>query len=156
MDTPFDQNNATDAARILGVHFATVATWCRNGVINAENVSDGSQHARWQISDDEVNYILSLKEKFGSVREAMLHYKKNWREGKKSAEPSRVNIPTPIIRDYIPSNKLDKKEESKPKDLVTTIAYMQDVKARIADCKNELALLEKEYEDLKKEVIDAL
>lgn len=157
MNALYNQNNAADAARMLGVSQAAVASWCRTGKINATNVGDGTDKARWTISDDEVNYIMSLKDKFGSIREAMFHYKKNWKEGKKPAETKQLKAytPVPVIRDYIPSNKLPK-EESETKDIATTISYIQDVKARIADCENELALLKKEYEDLKKEVIDAL
>lgn len=157
MNALYNQNSAADAARMLGIHQSTVTSWCRTGKINATNVGDGGDKARWTISDEEVNYIMGLKDKFGSIREAMLRYKKNWKEGKKPAEPKPVPVkyPTPIIRDYIPSNKLPK-DESKVTDLTTTISYIQDVKARIADCENELALLKKEYEDLKKEVIDAL
>ena len=155
MNTPYDKTSAADAARMLGTSPQTVTTWCRTGKINASDVSDGTGKARWLLSDDEVQYIMDLKKKFGSVRDAMTHYKKNWKDGKKPAVQYNV---MPETRNYIPQKKKDEPKNTPvdSKSIAATIDYIQQVKARIADCKEELALLEKEYEDLKKEVISTL
>lgn len=163
MNVAFDQISCADAAKMLGVDYSTVVAWCRKGVINADNLSDGTRNGRWQIADDEVNYIMGLKDKFGSTRAAMMHYRKNWKEGNKPVEPKPVEpkqVPVEpkevVIRDYVPSNQPIEKKETSAEDLITTISYLREVKKRIADCKEELALLKEEYENLRNEVIDAL
>ena len=160
MNVPYNKTSAADAALLLGVNRTTVQAWCRNGIINAENVSNGTEKARWLICDDEIDYILSLKHKFGCTKSAMIHYRKDWRQGKQPAVKPGAPKPIvqPTIRDYIPSSKKEEpaKAEFDVEKLQTTIQYIQDVKKRIAECKDELQLLEKEYEDLKKEVYNAL
>lgn len=154
----FEKNSASDAARILGVGRCTVETWCRNGIINCSNVGDGSKHARWQIEDDEINYILDLKKKFGSTKAAMLRYRKNWRDGRKPAPVEKeVRKETHRLSTSNAFDNGDSYDESKEvAEITKTIIYARQVKARIEDCKNELSLLEKEYEDLKKEIMEAV
>lgn len=162
----FEKNSASDAARMLGVGRCTVETWCRNGIINCSNVGDGSKHARWQIDEDEINYILDLKKKFGSTKSAMLRYRKNWREGRKPAPVekelqkticSAMGVPTIVCRDSaVVVGAPNSYEQKEVEEITKTIIYARQVKARIEDCKNELSLLEKEYEDLKKEIMEAV
>lgn len=151
----FEKNSASDAARMLGVGRCTVETWCRNGIINCSNVGDGTKHARWQIDEDEINYILDLKKKFGSTKSAMLRYRKNWREGRKPAPVNFNHDKKPEVIGVL-EIKTEPVVKDEVSDLVKTIIYARQVKARIEDCKNELSLLEKEYEDLKKEIMEEM
>lgn len=152
----YDKINAADLAAKLKVEPATVQRWCKEGRINCVNVSGGVKSGRWQIDEEEANYIRHLVEKFGSVRMAMFHYRKDWRDGQRPAAPVNFN------HDKKPEviGVLEIKTEPVVKDEVTelakTIIYARQVKARIEDCKNELSLLEKEYEDLKKEIMEEM
>ena len=149
MNVAFDKISAADAARMLGVDRCTVQGWCRNGIINFTHVGDGTTVPRYMIEEDEIHYISELIKKFGSTRSAMLRYRKNWRDGRKTVpvkEPAVVFQPIEVSKD----------ETSSVDKIANTILYIQQVKERIEDCKAELAQLENEYAELKQEVIDSL
>lgn len=154
MNVPFNKISAADAARMLGVDRCTVQGWCRNGIINFTNVSDGTAVPRYMIEEDEVNYISELLKKFGSTRSAMLRYRKNWRDGRK---PIPVKKPTVVeCENIFQPIEVPKDEDSSADKIANTILYIQQIKERIEDCKAELAQLENEYAELKQEVIDSL
>jgi len=47
MNVAYDQISTADAARMLKVDKTTIAYWCRNGIINFINVSDGNNKGRY-------------------------------------------------------------------------------------------------------------
>lgn len=57
MNVAYDQINTADAAKMLKVDKTTVAYWCRNGIINFINVSDGNNKGRYMLTEDEVQDI---------------------------------------------------------------------------------------------------
>jgi hypothetical protein len=66
MNVAFNKNNANDVATMLGVSHSVVTSWCRKGLIKATNVSDGDKKARWLISDEEVQRVSNLINKYGA------------------------------------------------------------------------------------------
>ena len=66
MNVAFNKNNANDVATMLGVSYPVVTAWCRQGLIKATNVSDGDKKARWLISDEEVQRVSNLINKYGA------------------------------------------------------------------------------------------
>ncbi len=77
MNVAFDKLSTGDAAKMIGIDKTTVAAWCRNGLINFTNVSDGTGKARYMLAEDEVMHLKSLFKKYGK-RKAMMYYKKDW------------------------------------------------------------------------------
>lgn len=66
MNVAFDKNNTSDVATMLGVSPQVITSWCRQGLIKAINVSDGTKKARWLISDEEVQRVSNLINKYGA------------------------------------------------------------------------------------------
>lgn len=66
MNVAYNENSASDVAKMFGVSYPTVTSWCRLGYIKATNVSDGSKNARWLISDSEVQRISDLIDRHGA------------------------------------------------------------------------------------------
>lgn len=66
MNVAFDKNNTSDVATMLGVSPQVITSWCRQGLIKATNVSDGTKKARWLISDEEVQRVSNLINKYGA------------------------------------------------------------------------------------------
>lgn len=185
MNVAYDQINCSDAAKRIGVTIACIQRWCRDGIINFINVSDGTERARYLLEEDEVAYLQDLVKKFG-VRKAMLWYRKdkNTRQPKpyKSAGDFTV-IKEPVVEKKVPvkvpnasilntDNRLQqvmpkveapntsepcKTEEQIIAEKATkAILYIQDIKARLADLEKEKALLLKELEECKQEVMGLL
>jgi len=163
---------AQEVADYLKVDKTTVNSWCRHNKINYRRVEKqprgrGGNTYYYLIPEWEVNYIKSLYDKYGSNNRfggAMTHYVKD-RQG----IPAIIKFQPKEFEDSEAQKMLDDIATTNPKDLqkkareaifgdedaklLRDIHYIREVKARIEDCKNELALLEKEYEDLKAELV---
>lgn len=167
IDSAKKEYTAQEAADFLHVDKTTVNSWCRNNKINYRRIDRdrnkdrgrGGNSYYYMIPEWEVNYIKSLYEKYGANNRfggAMTHYEKDrlWLHTKADNEARE------ILADIAGKPNTEAKEAVKEivygdedTKLLRDIHYIRDVKARIEDCKNELALLEKEYEDLKAELV---
>lgn len=161
---PEKDYSAQEVADILRIDKTTVNGWCRNNKINFKKVQRKSGRGNsysYVISGRELSYIQLLYKKYGSENRhngAMAHYEKD-RPGfqPKEFENSEAQKMLNNIATTNPKDLQKKAKEAIFGDddakLLRDIHYIRDVKARIEDCKNELALLEKEYEDLKAELV---
>lgn len=172
MNVAYDQINSSDAAKRIGVTIACIQRWCRDGIINFINVSDGTEKARYLLEEDEVAYLQDLVKKFG-VRKAMLWYRKD----KNTRYPAPVKIPVsqdgmfkasivntddrlqqvmPKVEAPNTSEPCKTEEQIIAEKATKAILYIQDIKARLADLEEEKALLLKELEECKQEVMELL
>ena len=152
MNARFNKNSAAEVAQMIGVTACTVQDWCRNGKINCFNVSGGDKYGRYEIDDDEANYICKLSKKYGK-RNVLRNYDKNWKDSSKK----RVNK-VEEIKDIPWTLDLDTEEIEVPRKrldedkILNTIIYIREIKERIKDCEAELNQLRNEYRQLKKEI----
>jgi DNA-binding transcriptional MerR regulator len=73
MNVAFNEISTSDAAKILGVQKCTIALWCRQGKIRFQDVSNsGSSRPRYLFTDDEIDRVLKLIEKYGK-RDWLFH-----------------------------------------------------------------------------------
>lgn len=79
MNARIDMYSPDEVAKSVGVTGATIRNWCRDGIINCNNVSDGSVDARYEIPEDELRYLRGLAREYGS-KKVLLYYNKNWRD----------------------------------------------------------------------------
>ena len=145
MNVAYDQISTADAAKMLKVDKTTVAYWCRNGIINFINVSDGNNKGRYMLTEDEVQHIKACIKEFGKSK-WIKNYNKNWREEVQPLGIGEEETLAPV-------------KEKKKFDLdsvMTTISYMQDIKERMEDIMAEYNQLENEYHQLKQEVNDLI
>ena len=176
MNVSYKDINTKDAATMLKLHPSTVSGWCQRGVINFMDVSEkGSTVPRYRIPQDEINYIRGLIKKYGTLKKAMLFYKKDhWKDNMEQAnkkqweEPDIVEIKNPFekgmkpefieVEDEKPAEEeLTKKPTKFDIDKVTkTILYIQDIKERLEDLEAERNQLINELNECKKEVMEVL
>ncbi len=164
MNVAYDEISCADAARMIGVDYSTVVSWCRKDIISCINLSGGTKNGRYKLSEDEVLYIKKLKEKFG--KQFIRKYRKDWKKGKMPA------IPTPEVKVEVPEEKLEsaiksvvvnitKEEPVKPNkmdidEIAIKIGYIQDIKNKIEELEQEKQKLIEEYDKLRAEVISVL
>lgn len=96
MNVAFDKLSTGDAAKMIGIDKTTIAAWCRNGLINFTNVSDGTGKARYMLAEDEVMHLKALFKKYGK-RKAMLYYKKDWNDKKVNTAEEAMFIDKPEL-----------------------------------------------------------
>lgn len=161
MNVGYRDLNMQDASKMIGIDYSTLAYWCRNNRINCINIGDGTKKGRYMLSEEEVLFLKHLKEKFGT-RKILMYYRKDWKAGHEPAANEEVQD-MPMIKSTVIDISTDESKEIhvtsiKPKldEVMATISYIQDIKARIADIENEKAQLMKELEDLRKEVMTYL
>ncbi len=160
MNVDYKNISTGDAARMIGVDITTVSTWCREGRINCVNVSDGTKNGRYMLSEDEVDYIKTLKQKFG--KQFIRKYRKDWKKGRQPAktfvtdevvEVVPVAKPVATIKSVV-STITEVKEESAfdVEEIALKISYIQDIKKQIHDLDEQKAKLTAELEELKNDV----
>lgn len=178
MNVPYNQINTTDAAKIIGVSYATLAGWCHDGRINVIDVSDGTGKSRYMLTEKEVYHIKKLREAQG--RSFITHYDKDWDvpepvECLEEREVIQVPLELPETEKQVPvkypnENDLPTRKPLNLDNITTTISYMQDIRDRLAAIEKERKILEatmddleaeknqltNEYADLKREVVDQL
>lgn len=145
MNVAYDQISTADAARMLKVDKTTVAYWCRNGIINFINVSDGNNKGRYMLTEDEVEHIKACIKEFGKNK-WVKNYNKNWRDEVQ---------PLGLVEEEA-SEPVEEKKKFDLDSIMTTISYMQDIKERMEDIRAEYNQLENEYRQLKQEVNDLI
>ena len=154
MNVTYRDISSSDVARMLGLNVTTIAGWCRHGLINCTNISDGTKRARYLISEDEVEYLRRLAKKHGK-RNILKYYHKDW-----NAKPQPVQQLTPEPTTQMATDDdLPTRSSRQPFDedkILNSILYLREVRERIEDCKAELAQLENEYRELKQELIDQI
>lgn len=149
MNVKFDRFNTNDVAQILKVSGSAVASWCRKGWIIAENISNGTDKARWMIEDKEVDRIKGLMKKYGKVK--WYHHR---HEG--LVHPEDVGI-------FIEEQPIEVEEVSSGNVVMDNVNKIADIVYKIADLRDELenlearkAQIENEINDYKKQVNDLL
>lgn len=160
MNVAYDQISTADAAKMLKVDKTTVAYWCRNGIINFINVSDGNSKGRYMLTEDEVQHIKACIKEFGKGK-WIKNYNKNWREDSVAKEflnnlYSGENVetqPAAVEKKPVP---VKEKKKFDLDSIMTTISYMQDIKERMEDIMAEYNQLDNEYRQLKQEVNDLI
>lgn len=160
MNVAYDRISASDAARAIGVDYSTVSGWCREGKINFINVSDGTKNGRYMLAEDEVDYIKTLKQKFG--KQFIRKYRKDWKRGMMPAEPTPevpevkpvASIKSVVVN--ITKEEPDKSDKIDIDEIAIKIGYIQDIKDKIEKLEQEKQKLIEEYDKLRAEVISAL
>lgn len=145
MNVAYNQINCQDASRIIGVDYTTVVGWCHDGKINSTNISEGTTRGRYMITEEEVDYLKMLKQKFG--KQFIRRYRKDWQRGKQPAQTETDVKPIAIIKDfqYADTDSVKPvKEKADIDELAIKIGYIQDLKEQIAKLQSELETLRKE------------
>lgn len=155
MNVAYNQINCQDASRIIGVDYTTVVGWCRDNKINSTNIGEGVSRGRYMISEDEVDYLKNLRQKFG--KQFMRKYRKDWQRGKQPAELHIEENPAPIkefcytdIDSVITNTKAD------IDDIANKIRTIQRIKIRLEELDNERQKLSEELEELRDQVMNYL
>lgn len=164
MNVPYNEINARDAAKMIGIDYTTLIKHCRKGAINVSDVGGGKRKPRYMFTENEVEYMRGLKGKYG--KRFFGHYDKNWNVKEEPAiadeqelfvasnEDFENNKIVPVI---IKEDNLSTKTEKVDIDKIAiTIGYIQDIKERLNDLEAEKNQLLKELEELRKEVMDVL
>lgn len=144
MNVAYNQINCQDASRIIGVDYTTVVGWCHDGKINSTNISEGTNRGRYMITEDEVDYLKMLKQKFG--KQFMRRYRKDWQRGKQPAETELETKLVTTIKDfqYADTDSVPSTNKADIDELAIKIGYIQDLKEQIAKLQTELETLRKE------------
>ncbi len=152
MNVTYDKFNTQDVAKIIGVAPQTITAWVRSGFVNATNVSDGTEKARYMFTDDEVTRIQTLIKTYGT-RKWMLYAKSKVEI--KSTALGDVAIVAPAPADI----KKDKPAQPKKFDadkVMDKILELQDLKERLENLEAERNQLVNEIEMLRKEITEVL
>lgn len=148
MNVKYEDFSPEDAAKIMHVHYTTVCGWCKNGVINFQDVSEpGSKKPRYLLTDFEVYRIRDLIQKYGT-RKWMLYYDK-------SKKPSN-DIPKEAAKETI---MVETTKVEKPLDddaILTTILRIRDLKERRENLEAELNQINNAIDLLKQKIMEAI
>lgn len=146
MNVKYTEINSADAARMIGVSAQAITAWCRKGLINYTNVSNGTQKARYMLSENEVNYIKELVKEHGT-RKFMMYYNKNRDGVSKVFHTNKVNLDHYTI-------------PARPNDDTIEIANkflrIQEIKKELENLELKKVDLNKELEALRDEVMEQL
>lgn len=156
MNVAYNQINSADAARIIGVDYTTVVGWCREGKINSYNIGEGVSRGRYMISEDEVDYLKTLRQKFG--RQFMRKYRKDWQRGKQPVEAITKEEPTVTVKDfrYTDTDSVITNTNTDIDDIANKIRTIQRIKTRLEELDSERQKLSDKLEELRDEVMNYL
>lgn len=156
MNVAYNQINSADAARIIGVDYTTVVGWCRDNKINSTNIGEGVSRGRYMISEDEVDYLKTLRQKFG--RQFMRKYRKDWQRGKQPAETYTKEESQVTFKDfqYIDTDSVITNTSTDIDDIANKIRTIQRIKTRLEELDNERQKLSEQLEELRDEVMNYL
>lgn len=90
MNVTYDNFNSSDVAKILGVAPQTVTYYVRHGFMQATNVSDGINKARYMFTDEEVTRVQKLMKEHG---------KYSWTKYVRNDDVAPVEEPTVEVND---------------------------------------------------------
>lgn len=144
MNVTYDNFNTTDVAKIIGVAPQTITAWVRSGYVNAINVSDGTDKARYMFSDDEVTRVQKRIKEHGT-RKWMLYSKKEV-----EAKKDLVIIAAPQIVEQASAKKFDADK------VMDKILKLQDLKEQLENLEAERNQVMNEIEALRKEVMEVI
>lgn len=155
MNVAYNQINCQDASRIIGVDYTTVVGWCHDGKINSINIGEGTSRGRYVITEDEVDYLKTLRQKFG--KQFMRKYRKDWQRGKQPAEPRTEETPTPIKEfRYTDTDSAITNTKTDIDDIANKIRTIQRIKTRLEEIDKERQKLSDKLEELRDEVMNYL
>ena len=155
MNVAYNQISCSDAAKIIGVDYSSVTTWCRSGRINCTNISEGTINGRYVIPEDEVDYIKTLKQKFG--KQFIRKYRKDWQRGKQPAETITEEKSAPIKEfHYIDTDSVITNTKTDIDDIANKIRTIQRIKTRLEELDKERQKLSDKLEELRDEVMNYL
>lgn len=163
MNVAYNQISCADAAKVIGVDYSTVTGWCRKKIINSINVSEGDKSGRYVLAEDEVEYIKTLKDKFG--KQFIRKYRKDWKRGAMPAEDVVPEVAVPEVKPVAAIKSvvvnITKEEPAKSErididEMAIKIGYIQDIKDKLEKLEQEKIKLMEEYDKLRAEVISAL
>lgn len=100
MNARLDMYSPEEVAKSVGVTSATICNWCREGLINCNNVSDGNDKSRYEIDEEELRYLRRLARQYGP-KNVLLYYKKTWKAD------GEITIPVQIIEEDKEYNALE-------------------------------------------------
>lgn len=147
MNVAYDQFSTNDVAKILGTSPQTVTSWLRKGYIEATNVSDGVEKARYMFDDEEVTKVQNLIKHYGGFS-WMNHVEK-----KTVAKP----IALPVTQIIAPMVEQPKPENTFSADKVMNkILKIQDLKEELEDIEARRNQLMAEIETLRNEVMEEI
>lgn len=155
MNVAYNQISCSDAARIIGVDYSSVTTWCRSGRINCTNISEGTVNGRYVIPEEEVDYIKTLKQKFG--KQFIRKYRKDWQRGKQPVEPQIKEKPAPIKEfHYTDTDSVIPNPKTEIDDIANKIRTIQRIKTRLEALDKERQQLSGKLEELRDKVMNYL
>lgn len=158
MNVAYNEISASDAARMIGVDYSTVVAWCREGRVNCVNVSGGTKNGRYSLSEDEVLYIKTLKQKFG--KQFIRRYRRDWKKGRmpKQEELNMNSQPITTVKSVVMDISEEKpvKEKLDIDEIAIKIGMVQDIKEKIDNLEAEKIQLTNELEKLRKEILEYL
>lgn len=156
MNVAYNQINCSDAARIIGVDYTSVTKWCRSGRINCTNISEGSVNGRYVIPEEEVDYIKTLKQKFG--KQFIRKYRKDWQRGRQPAETYTKEEPQVAFKDfqYIDTDSIITNTNTDIDDIANKIKTIQRIKTKLEELDSERQKLSDKLEELRDEVMNYL
>lgn len=157
MNVAYNQINCSDASRIIGVDYSTVVGWCRDGKINTINISEGNKNGRYVITETEVDYLKTLKQKFG--KQFIRRYRKDWERGRQPATPEQETKLIATIKDTSTNSNfkpIETNEKADIDELAIKIGYIQDLKDKLASLELEKAKLSAQLDELRQEVLEYL
>lgn len=157
MNVKYTEINTADAARMFGVTTQAVSSWCRKGLINHVNLSDGNQRGRYMLTENECNYIKELIKEHGA-RKFMMYYKKDREDAVNVYHSKKEQVQLehyPVFNPVAPVKEESKKETSMNADQVTNkIMRIQDIKEELEDLDARKNQLNNELEMLRDEIMD--
>jgi len=159
MNVAYNEISCADAAKMLGVDYSTVTKWCRDNKINHVNVSGGDTNGRYILTEDEVRYIKTLKDKFGN--QFIRKYRKDWKKGTEPVKDVVYVEPTmPVTTIKSVVTNITTEEHSRKRvdidEVAIKIGYIQDIKDKLEALEVEKTQLLNELEGLRKEVMEYL
>lgn len=149
MNVAYDQFGTNDVAKILGTTPQTVSGWVRKGHIQATNVSDGVEKARYMFDDDEVTRVQKLIKQYGKFA---------WMNHSTVAKPVALPVTQiKMVEAPRPEIAAPKPEPSFNADKVMNkILKIQDLKQELEDIEARRNQLINEIEGLKSEVMEVI
>ena len=149
MNVSYENINTNDAATMLGVHYTTVAYWCRHKLIRYTDMSDGTSKPRYMFTADELDRVNNLITKYG---------KKGWTRHSMEGldvtniEPVKAEAVKPVMvttdpEDYIPDNT---------DEVVDYVKKIRALKIQRDKLLNELDSIDEAIKKLKTKVIESI
>lgn len=135
--------NTADAATLLGVSKWSIQQWCKNGCIQYINVGEGDFRPRYMFTEDEVERVRKLMEKYGHA------WRKHSKEGiSNKNQKSEVAITTTINpEDYIPDNT---------DETISYIKKIRSLKIQRDKLLAELDTIDEAIKTMRQKVIDSI